>query len=501
MNESVTIIGGGLGGLICGAILGKEGYRVRVLERHRVAGGGLHMFMRDGISFETGLHYIGGFEQGGMLRQLFTYLGIMDEMKYKNLEEDAFDVLYINSDGKQYHFGKGKEHFIEVLSSQFPEEEKAIRGYINAIYDICEKVPFNRFKMPDQALLMHTFSGYDISIDEFISSFTSNPKLQAVLAWNSTMYNGRKGETPVFVAALTTKMYIEGAARLIGGGEQIARALSGVIVNNGGEILVNKEVTDITIDNGKVRSVTTSDGERYSSDIFISSIHPRKMVDISTQGAFSKAFRVRVDSIRSSDSAFTIFVELKKKSFPYLNYSVLYYDDYSDILSGVSSNDGDFPRQMIVMTLPETYDDVWARKMIILCPMLYETVSKWENSSVGHRGDDYLKFKNNCCDKVMKKLKTIYPDIDNAIDKYFSASPLTIRDYLGSPDGAIYGRIFDCKEYEISYMSPKTKIANLYLTGQNVRLHGICGVPMTALETCSYIIGMQQLINKINSRN
>ncbi len=37
----IVIIGAGLGGLICGAILSKEGYRVAVLEKNRQFGGSL----------------------------------------------------------------------------------------------------------------------------------------------------------------------------------------------------------------------------------------------------------------------------------------------------------------------------------------------------------------------------------------------------------------------------------------------------------------------------
>ena len=34
----IVIVGSGLGGLLCAAILGKEGYRVCVLEKNNVAG-------------------------------------------------------------------------------------------------------------------------------------------------------------------------------------------------------------------------------------------------------------------------------------------------------------------------------------------------------------------------------------------------------------------------------------------------------------------------------
>jgi all-trans-retinol 13,14-reductase len=44
-----------------------------------------------------------------------------------------------------------------------------------------------------------------------------------------------------------------------------------------------------------------------------------------------------------------------------------------------------------------------------------------------------------------------------------------------------------------------TKVKNLLLTGQNVNLHGICGVPLTAVNTVEAIIGQGKLLQKINN--
>lgn len=50
MDKSVLIIGGGLGGLMTGALLAKEGYRITVLEKNAIIGGGLQNFCREGVS-------------------------------------------------------------------------------------------------------------------------------------------------------------------------------------------------------------------------------------------------------------------------------------------------------------------------------------------------------------------------------------------------------------------------------------------------------------------
>ena len=77
MDKKVLIIGGGLGGLFTGALLAKEGCRVEVLEKNSIVGGGLQCFMRHGELFETGMHILGGFDEGGTLYKICSHLGIM----------------------------------------------------------------------------------------------------------------------------------------------------------------------------------------------------------------------------------------------------------------------------------------------------------------------------------------------------------------------------------------------------------------------------------------
>jgi all-trans-retinol 13,14-reductase len=59
-DVDAVVIGSGMGGLTCAAMLARGGKRVLVLEQHDVAGGCTHTFEDRGYEFDTGLHYIGG---------------------------------------------------------------------------------------------------------------------------------------------------------------------------------------------------------------------------------------------------------------------------------------------------------------------------------------------------------------------------------------------------------------------------------------------------------
>ena len=51
-NFDVVIIGSGIGGLCCGALLASQGKKVLICEAHYQPGGVAHTFKRNGYKFE-----------------------------------------------------------------------------------------------------------------------------------------------------------------------------------------------------------------------------------------------------------------------------------------------------------------------------------------------------------------------------------------------------------------------------------------------------------------
>jgi all-trans-retinol 13,14-reductase len=76
---------------------------------------------------------------------------------------------------------------------------------------------------------------------------------------------------------------------------------------------------------------------------------------------------------------------------------------------------------------------------------------------------------------------------------------LSYRDYIGSADGSMYGISKDYRDPVSTFIATRTKIPNLYLTGQNLMLHGILGVTISALTTCGEFIDLAPLVEKIKN--
>ncbi|HET9278532.1 MAG TPA: all-trans-retinol 13,14-reductase, partial [Flavitalea sp.] len=115
------------------------------------------------------------------------------------------------------------------------------------------------------------------------------------------------------------------------------------------------------------------------------------------------------------------------------------------------------------------------------------------------RGTDYDEFKKRKAEKLLDSVEKKFPGLRNHIQAYYTATPLSFRDYIGNDDGSLYGIVKDYKDPLKTFISPRTKLPNLYFTGQNLNLHGILGAAMSGLVTCSAFLKNDSLIEKIRN--
>ena len=495
--QSVIIIGGGIGGLFCGAILCKEGYDVRIFEQHYKIGGGLHHFKRDGIEFETGMHVVGTFQKGGVLNKICSWLGIMDKLSLLPTDDDCFETFQIGSDNHTYRYAKGAERFIDTLAQDFPEERENIARYVQAMYEIVKETKMFNLEYSEFSTI-HS-EKFMMSVGDFINSFTENERLRKVLVLANPLYGGDRFKTPAYIHSIISILYMEGAARFVGGSQQLADVLTEFIRQSGGEVYSRNGVTHIEIEKEEIKYIVTADGEQRQADWYISSIHPSSLFQLMDRSKIQRSYWQRIDSIPNTYSAFTLYIIFKPETFPYINHTCYYIDDY-DLIWKLNEYDPDtFPTGIMCLTPPVTMNDKYAQKMIVNCIMSFDTVRKWEHTTVGKRGEEYEAFKKRCKEQILDKLEKMFPDIRACISKVYSASPLTIRDFYNQKEGALYGVKKDCNNIMLSHIPVRTKLKNLLLTGQNLNLHGMVGTPLTALNTCGELLGLEYLLNKINN--
>ena len=91
-------------------------------------------------------------------------------------------------------------------------------------------------------------------------------------------------------------------------------------------------------------------------------------------------------------------------------------------------------------------------------------------------------------DECLALAERVMPGLGSMVDDCHTSTPLTYRDYTGTPEGSAYGLRKDYHEPLTVLLSPRTPVPNLWLTGQSLMLHGLHGVTMTALRTCAELL-------------
>ena len=99
--------------------------------------------------------------------------------------------------------------------------------------------------------------------------------------------------------------------------------------------------------------------------------------------------------------------------------------------------------------------------------------------------------KEQVADECIMLAERCLPGLGDAYERRYISTPLTYRDYTRTPDGSAYGIRKDSENPMMTMLSVRTPVPNLLLTGQNLMLHGVCGVTMTTLFTCAELMGKE----------
>lgn len=495
-GKKCIIIGSGLGGLSCGVMLSRNGYDVTVLEQHYQIGGCLQCFSRKGVKFETGMHFIGSASEGQTLYKLMRFLNLGD-VELSQLDETAYDIVSL--EGEQFKFSNGREAFIEQMSSYFSKEKDNIRNYYDIVEKIAQASSLHSLRHAENDIAINTYY-QTVSINEIMDSLFDDSLLKNVLVGNLPLYAAEKYKTPFSQHAFIMDFYNQSAYRIVGGSDSIARSLANTIKENGGAIRTNCKVTSIVCDDVKAKGVVVNDSEYLDADLVIADIHPTRVMEMLDTKLIRPAFRNRINGLRNTTSGFSVYLKFKEGEVPYLNSN--YYSFNSRTPWGCENyTESTWPKGYLYMHFCNSPLPAYASSGVILSYMNMSDMTKWAGTSVGQRGEDYEDFKRRKAEVLIDELSKEFPDIKDKIETYFTATPLTYYDYTGTQDGSMYGVAKDITLGAACRVPHKTKIPNLLLTGQNINSHGMLGVIVGSIVTCSELLTAEKIYQQIIEAN
>ena len=251
MKKKIVIVGAGISGLTASAYLTKEGHDVTLLEKSESLGGLVGSFERDGFVFDNGIR---GVENSGTLFPMLRQLGIKIDVVPNIVDMGIRDEMISINPENNY------ESYKKLLLSTYPDEHEAIEKifgdikriskYMEVLYDIDNPLFLDPKK--DSKYLMkeilpwmfkYTFTIGKIEklktpIKTYLNDFTHNEDLIDAISQHFFT------DTPAFFALSYLKMHSD-YYYPIGGTRSIVSALRDFIINHGGVIHLESEVTRI----------------------------------------------------------------------------------------------------------------------------------------------------------------------------------------------------------------------------------------------------------------
>lgn len=497
--KKVVIIGSGLGGLSSGVILAKNGYQVTVLEQGVQVGGCLQCFVRQGAKFETGMHFIGSAAEGQTLNRLMRYLEIDQKVKLSALDADGYDVVALG--GKKYKFANGKQAFIDQMTAYFPHQHDNLVRYYELIEEIANASSLHSLKYAESDAVIN--AEFQLrSINEVIDEVITDPTLAKVLVGNLPLYAAEKDKTPFSTHAFIMDFYNQSAFRIEGGSDAIAHALVDTIQRYGGRVLTRHRVERIVCDDIHATGVQvcTPKGQVqfFEADYVVSDAHPVRTLELLDTHLIRPAFRKRINDIPQTVGGFSVYLKFKPDAVPYLNYN--YYGYQGDTPWDCEKyTEAEWPKGFLYMHFCQEPRPKFASTGVILSYMQMSDVERWKGTKVGHRGAEYEAFKHQMAEKLLEVLEQHFPSIRSQIESYYTSTPLTYLDYTGTEDGSMYGNMKDVNMGSAYRVPQRTRVPNVYLTGQNINSHGMLGVLVGAIVTCSEFLTARTIYEGIKA--
>jgi len=509
-DYDAIVIGSGMSGMTCAALMAREGRRALVLERHYTAGGFTHVFQRGDYEWDVGIHYIGNVNRPeSLLSSTFRYL-TDGKLEWADVGE-VYDRIVFGDE--RYELHAGADEFAEQLQRKFPAESD--RRAISVYMDLLRQVgtSYRRYAMEKAMppLLSTLFGGLmrrkflqksSRTTRDVLEELTDNPKLRGVLTGQYGDYGLPPGQSAFGMHALLAGHYLRGAAFPVGGSSRIAETIAAVIDAGGGAILTKAEVERILVDGSTAVGVRMVDGRELRTPLVISGVGVTntygRLIGNDDRARLGLADLPR--KIAPSWSHLGLYLgfrqtaaELGLEKTNYWIYPEGGYDHDANVRDYLEDPERDFP--VVYISFPSAKDPDWERRypgratvdIITLAP--YEWFSRWEETRWHRRGEDYEEFKQRLTDRLLEVLYRYEPQLRGKLDHCEMSTPLSTRHFVNYDRGEIYGLSHTPERFEQRFLRPKTPVRRLWLTGQDILTAGIAGAAASGVLTMSAIRG------------
>ena len=489
-RSSAVVIGAGLGGLSAAMRLGSKGYSVTVIDRLDRVGGRGSSVTKNGFRFDLGPTIL-------TVPQVFEKL-------WKDCGKDfAGDVELVPldpfyeirwQDGSRFQVRSSEEEMLAEVTRNFPKD---LKGYCKFLED-CEKRYVFGFeglgRRPMNKIwdLLKEIPGFirlraDRSVYSHVSTRVKDPKFRMALSFHPLFIGGDPRNVTSMYILVSHLEKAFGVHYVKGGVQALADAMANVVKEQGGQVLLNSNVENITLSKQKADGVMLENGLKINADIVVSNADPGWTYNKLLPNQKKRWTEKKLKKSRWSMGLFVWYFgtkNTKKKWQDVGHHTIMNGPRYRGLLADI------FDRQFLA-------DDM----------SIYLHRPSVTDPSVAPKGDDCFYALS-----PVPNLKTSNPiDWSKELEGYKNKMRMVLEETIpGFSDAIIEEHILTPKDFEERYLSPygsgfsleprifqsawfrphnvSEDIENLYLVGAGT--HPGAGIPsvVTSSEVLSQLV-------------
>ncbi len=469
-NYDIIIIGAGLGGLVAGAKLAKEGKKVILIEQHHIPGGCATNFRRVDSNMDVGLHEIGGIEADGMLRDVLVDLKIIENIEFLKLPE-----FYRFTNGRiDIVIPDNRKEAERILIEYFPEEEKGIKKFFSSIMGFRNEL--NRMPRPGLKLLLQLplfpllypriIFTMNKTVTQVMDRFIKNNELKLALAANVGYYHDNPETLAYSYFAIPQASFYSGGYYIKGGSQKLSDYLAKYIADHGGKIMLSHKVAKILTENDtaigieyhKKSSVDTPINV-FGKYIIANAAIPNVFNDLLPKESNANA-KAKINKMEIACSLLSVYFFFRKpiKELGNKHYSTFVFNpgvrDLHDLNYHV-----DYKERGFVFVDYSQIDSQLAapgKGVGAICTVDY--IDDWNKLSEA----EYKAKKDAVANIYTEKLDKLIPGIKGQIEYYEVGTPRTIERYTLNSKGTPYGFAQVPGQAGIRRIRQKSPIEKLY---------------------------------------
>jgi phytoene dehydrogenase-like protein len=412
-SYDVIVIGSGLAGLTAANRLGRQGWKVLVLEHHYQLGGLATFFKRKGKRiFDISLH---GFPMG-MKKTCRKYWN--DE-----IAKDIVQVKSVRFDNPQFNLETtfDRNDFTKLLTEKFALKPETVEAFFNEVRSF-------DFYAPPEMTTAELFEKY----------FPGRNDVVRLLMEPITYANGSTLDDPALTYGIVFSNFMsKGVYIYQGGTDKLLRLMHEELKRNKVDVRIMASVEKVIVEGGEAKGVVVNGREVRAKAVIsnaglLSTIH-----QLVGDDQFNAEFMTQVKAVRLNNSSTQVYLGLRDgATIPFIGD--LLFTSVREHFSSEALIASPITSRTFSLYYPDIRPGVAPERTAIV-----SSTNAWWDDWKFETEAEYEKAKQDLIEETIVILEKYLPDCRELIEWKEAATPRTFHRYTRHWGGASFGTKFE----------------------------------------------------------